>query len=363
MIRTSGRTDPHMSRYPPIEHLYVWQKLPERALVLNSPGGPSRLVWQETPGPVIISPVAVIDISGLRKDYRRLRRGRTVALDGLELEVPAGGVFGFLGPNGSGKTTTIRCLLALVRPTSGVCRVLGRDPQRDLADVVSRIGSIVETPALFPRFSGRRNLELLGRLHGIGRARVTEVLERVGLADRADDRVRTYSLGMRQRLGIGAALLKDPELLILDEPANGLDPAGIKEVRDLIRLLGREGRTVFVSSHILSEVAQVCDRVAILSKGRCVATGSVAEVLERTGDSGVVLRSDDLTAARTILTNAGIETERRGDLLRAGVPPGEAARVTESLAREGHFLTELRPDHADLETVFLELTGEGEPAT
>ena len=302
----------------------------------------------------------MIEASGLRKDYRRLRGGRVVALDGLDLAVPSGGVFGFLGPNGSGKTTTIRCLLALVRPTGGVCRVLGADPQRDLAAVISRIGSIVEAPALFPRFSGRRNLELLAHLDGIGCSRVEATLERAGLADRAHDRVRTYSLGMRQRLGIGAALLKDPELLILDEPANGLDPAGIKEVRELIRLLGREGRTVFVSSHILSEVAQVCDRVAILSRGRCVAAGSVEEVLERQGASALLVRSHDVRAAQGILQRAGIETELREDVLRVALPPGQAARVTETLAREDHFLTELRPDHADLETVFLELTREGE---
>ncbi len=305
------------------------------------------------------SGVAVIEIAGLRKDYRRLRRGPTTALDGLDLTVPEGGVFGFLGPNGSGKTTTIRCLLSLVRPSAGHCRVLGHDPQRDLAAVIPEIGSIVESPALFPRFTGRRNLELLARIQGVSRASVKATLERVGLADRADDRVRTYSLGMRQRLGIAAALLKDPQLVILDEPANGLDPAGIKEVRDLVRLLGREGRTVFVSSHILSEVAQVCDRVAILSRGRCVAAGSVADVLQSQQASGLLVRTDDLPRAQAILTRAGVEARIEGDELRVALPPEHAARVTEALAREGHFLSELRPDQADLETVFLELTREG----
>src|SRR5919108_5186571 len=222
---------------------------------------------------------AVIEVAGLRKEYRRLRRGTTVAVDGLDLSVPEGGVFGFLGPNGSGKTTTIRCLLGLVQPSAGTARLFGAAVPSDLPSVIGRVGSIVEAPALFPTFSGRRNLQLLGRLHGLGPRVVDDVLERVGLAERGRDLVKTYSLGMRQRLGIAAALLKDPALLILDEPANGLDPAGIKEVRDLLRRLGGEGRTVFVSSHILSEVQQTCDRVAILARGRCIATGAVSDVL------------------------------------------------------------------------------------
>jgi ABC-2 type transport system ATP-binding protein len=189
-------------------------------------------------------------------------------VDGLDLSVPEGGVFGFLGPNGAGKTTTIRCLLGLIRPTSGRSILLGQDAVRGLSGVIGRVGSIVEAPAFFPRFSGRRTLELLARVDGTPRPRIEAVLERVGLAARAGDMVATYSLGMKQRLGIAAALLKEPELLILDEPANGLDPAGIKEVRDLLRQLGNEGKTVFVSSHQLAEVQQMCDRVAILSRGR-----------------------------------------------------------------------------------------------
>jgi ABC-2 type transport system ATP-binding protein len=226
----------------------------------------------------------------------------------------------------------------------------------ELAGVIGRVGSIVETPALYPRFSGRRNLELLGRIAGIGRSRVTAVLHQVGLADRADDLVKTYSLGMRQRLGIGAALLKDPELLILDEPANGLDPAGIVEVRDLIRRLGREGRTVFVSSHILSEVQQTADRVAILSRGRAVAAGPVDEVLSAGRVAGLIARVDDVPAGLRALQEAGISAEATDGLLRVELPPEEAARVTRTLAERGLYLTELRPDAVDLETVFLELT-------
>jgi ABC-2 type transport system ATP-binding protein len=302
--------------------------------------------------------VAVIEVEGLRKEYRGLRKGRILALDGLDLAVPEGGVFGFLGPNGAGKTTTIRCLLGLVRPTGGRCRLLGADTPKDLSGVIRRVGSIVETPTFFPRFSGRRNLQLLGRLHGIGRKAVSDVLERVGLAERADDLVKTYSMGMRQRLGIGAALLKDPEVLILDEPANGLDPAGIKEVRELLRRLGDEGRTIFVSSHILTEVQHTADRVAILSRGRCVASGPVGEVLAAGRSAGLIVRVDDMAGGLEALRSAGISATLDDHALRVMLPPEEAATVTRALADRGLYLTELRPDQVDLETVFLELTGE-----
>jgi ABC-2 type transport system ATP-binding protein len=304
--------------------------------------------------------VSVIEVEGLRKEYRRLRGATTTAVAGLDLSVPEGGVFGFLGPNGAGKTSTIRCLLDLVRPTAGTCRVLGADSQRELSSVVHRVGSIVETPALFPNFSGRRNLLLLGRMYGIAPARVDEILGRVGLADRAGDRVRTYSLGMRQRLGIGAALLKDPDLLVLDEPANGLDPAGIKEVRELLRSLGAEGRTVFVSSHILSEVRQTCDRVAILARGRAVASGPVEEVLATGHTTGLIVGLDagEVDAGLAALRDAGIAVARVESRLRVELEPREAARVTKVLADRGLYVTELRPDEADLETVFLELTAE-----
>ena len=302
--------------------------------------------------------MAVIEVEGLRKEYRRLRGRTTVAVDSLDLSVPEGGVFGFLGPNGAGKTSTIRCLLDLVRPSSGRCTVLGADSQRDLASVIRRVGSIVEAPAFFPNFSGRRNLTLLARVYGIPPARVDAVLDQVGLADRAKDRVKTYSLGMRQRLGIGAALLKDPDLLILDEPANGLDPAGIKEVRDLRRRIGAEGRTVFVSSHILSEVRQTCDRVAILARGRCVAMGSVEEVLASRRAAALVVGLDDVDAGLDVLREHGMEATRVENRLRVAVDPGEGARVTKALADHGLYVTEMRPDEVDLETVFLELTAD-----
>lgn len=303
----------------------------------------------------------VVEIERLRKEYRRLRRlhpTRTLAVDGLDLEVPEGGVFGFLGPNGSGKTTTIRCLLGLVRPTAGSCRLLGADTQRDLERVIGSVGSIVEAPALFPGFTARRNLEILAGVGGLGRDRIQPTLERVGLAGRADDRVKTYSLGMKQRLGIAAALLKDPEVLILDEPANGLDPAGIKEVRELIRSLGREGRTVFVSSHILSEVQHMCDRVAILARGRLVAAGPVDEVLSGGRSRRVLVRLNDLDAGASVLAEAGASVDRTDAALLVEPPDGDPAAVTRTLAARGLYVSELRPYEADLETVFLELTAD-----
>ncbi|MEA2521108.1 MAG: type transport system ATP-binding protein, partial [Actinomycetota bacterium] len=300
--------------------------------------------------------MSVITIEGLRKEYRRFRRPSNIAVDGLNLEVPEGGVFGFLGPNGAGKTTTIRCLLGLVHPSAGSVQLLGADVSQALPSVIGRVGSIVETPALFPKFTGRRNLEILGRIQGVGPTEIDDVLARVGLAERADDIVKTYSLGMKQRLGIAAALLKDPAILILDEPANGLDPAGIVEVRELLKSLGAEGRTVFVSSHILTEVQHTADRVAILARGRCVATGPVHEVLASRGGEGMVARVEDLAAGERALRAAGMTAVVDADVLRITVPAVEAARITHTLADAGLYLSELRPDEVDLETVFLELT-------
>jgi ABC-2 type transport system ATP-binding protein len=302
--------------------------------------------------------MAVVEVDGLHKEYRRFRKPPVVALDGLDLSVPAGGVFGFLGPNGSGKTTTIRCLLGLARPSAGGCRVLGADSRSELRRVIGRVGSLVETPGLFPGLSGRQNLAVLARLEGIGASAVERGLERVGLAQRGDDPVRGYSLGMRQRLGIAIALLKDPELLVLDEPANGLDPAGIKEVRDLLKGLGAEGRTVFVSSHILAEVQQACDRVAILSRGRCVRAGPVDEVLAGGRRTGLLVRLADLQAGVAALAEAGIRATLGDGYIRVDLPPADAEEVTRALARRRLYLTELRPEEVSLETVFLELTRE-----
>ena len=302
--------------------------------------------------------MAVIECEGLRKEYRRLRGGTSIALRGLDMSVEGGGVFGFLGPNGSGKTTTIRCLLALSNRTGGDCRILGVDPSRDLHKVVDRIGAIVEAPAFFSGFSGKRNLSLLARSRRLDLGRIDVVLERVGLAGRSEDLVKTYSLGMKQRLAIAAALLKDPELLILDEPANGLDPAGIKEVRELIRSLGREGRTVFVSSHVLSEIQQTCDRVAILSRGKAVRIGSVDEVLASERGASLIVRVPETQRAADVLRAAGMEVHISDGTLSIAKSERDPGEITRLLAGVGLYLTELRPQEVSLEDVFLELTQE-----
>ena len=222
-----------------------------------------------------------IEIYGLRKRYRRFRKPPQRALDGFDMVVESGQVHGFLGPNGSGKTTTLRTLLGLVSANAGTMRVLGLSVPDHLPEVTSRVGAIVESPQFFGNFSGYRTLDLLATAGRVNRGRIDEVLEVVGLRDRARDRVKTYSLGMKQRLAVAAALLKSPELLILDEPANGLDPAGIREMRDLMRDLAGRGVTVVLSSHILGEIQQICDSVTIINGGRRVAYGPVADVLAR----------------------------------------------------------------------------------
>ena len=299
----------------------------------------------------------VIEVSGLHKKYRGVRRPTQRALDGLDLTVEEGGVFGFLGPNGSGKTTTIRVLLGLARADSGDVRLLGRDVPSGLPEVIGQVGALVEQPQLFPAFSGRRNLALLARVAGIGDRRVDAVLELVGLADRADDRVKGYSLGMRQRLGIAAALLKEPRLLVLDEPSNGLDPSGIREIRELLRRLGQEGVTVFVSSHLLGEVEQMCDHVGIIARGRLVMSGSVRDVVaattRSTGDVRVVVA--DLAAGHATLLIAGfLMTVHDDHLLVHEVT--DPAEITRALVKKRQYVSELTPLAANLESVFLELT-------
>ncbi|MEJ7582584.1 MAG: ABC transporter ATP-binding protein [Acidimicrobiales bacterium] len=300
-----------------------------------------------------------IEIAGLRKEYRNLRRGRRrVALDGLDLSVPEGGVFGFLGPNGSGKTTTIRCLLGLVHPSAGSAFVLGAGVPGDLHTVIARIGSIVETPTFFPTMSARRNLSLLGRLDGHGAREVAAVLARVGLGGREDDLVKGYSLGLRQRLGLAAALLKDPALLILDEPANGLDPAGIREIRVLLRELAAEGRTILLSSHLLGEIEVTCDRVAILDRGRAVAVGTVHDVLAGAGADALLVRVDDPGQGQMTLSAAGFDVVRQQGHLRVAAPASAGAEVTRTLAASGQWVAELRVEEKSLEDLFLELTAD-----
>ena len=315
--------------------------------------------WRVTqPGELCVCScmTAMIEIAGLRKEYRRRGRAPKVAVQGLDLEVPEGGVFGFLGPNGSGKTTTIRCLLGLVRPSAGELAVLGRPSPRDLRETMPRIGAIVESPALFPTMTGRENLELLGAMDRIGRREVEGALATVGLTDRADEIVNKYSLGMRQRLGLAAALLKDPALLVLDEPVNGLDPAGIREIRQLLRRLGAEGRTVFLSSHLLAEVEQTCDRVAIIDEGRLVLSGRVDDVLAAAARRSVLVGLDDSVVGSDVLRRHGLSVEHAGELLRVAIEPTDAAHVTKLLADAGIYVNELRPDAVSLEDLFLSIT-------
>jgi len=297
-----------------------------------------------------------ISTQGLRKTYRN-RKGRHIAVQGLDLDVPLGGVHGFLGPNGSGKTTTIRMLLGLVRADSGTMSIFGREVPKYLPDVVGRVGAIVESPKFFPAFSGHKNLQLLAEAIGRPRAVVDQVLEQSGLGARGKDKYRTYSLGMKQRLAIAATLLKEPDLLIFDEPTNGLDPAGIREIRNTMRSLGEQGKTVLVSSHILDEVEQVADTVSIIGHGRLLASGRVADVIGDQTATSVRVGVADLVAAQRILTEGGLLVRRDGALLVVeGASDG--AEITKRLAAHDLFVNELTPVRADLESVFLALTAD-----
>jgi ABC-2 type transport system ATP-binding protein len=302
-------------------------------------------------------PELAIRTQALRKTYRTRRGKRVVAVQGLDLEVPIGGVHGFLGPNGSGKTTSIRMLLGLVRADAGTMTVFDQVVPDRLADVVGRVGAIVESPKFFPAFSGRKNLELLADAIGAPRKRVGEVLEETSLNERGKDRFKTYSLGMKQRLAIAATLLKQPDLLIFDEPTNGLDPAGIREIRETMRGLGEQGRTVLVSSHILAEVEQVADTVSIIGHGRLLASGTVAEVIGGSGKSTVKIAVDNLDRAAAILTAANLAVRAEGNHLFVDGAE-HSAEVTRRLAQQELYVSELIPVRADLESVFLELTAD-----
>jgi ABC-2 type transport system ATP-binding protein len=320
-------------------------------------GSPDNADYANDTARVVSAVGAVIEVEGLAKTYRR-RSGRFRALDGVDLSVPAGGVYGFLGPNGAGKTTTIRCLLGLSRPSAGSCRLLGADAPRELPTVISRVGSLVETPGLNSGLTGRQALTVLATSAGLGRSQVDHALERVGLAARADDLARGYSLGMRQRLGLAIALLKDPEVLILDEPANGLDPAGIREIRELVRDLRAEGRTVFLSSHLLGEIEQVCDRVAILAAGRTVIEGPIDEVLAAARPTSMWVKVRDLDAGSRSLTAAGLPAQVDDGYVRVDVEPDQGEAVARVLVAAGLYPSELRPVEATLEDAFFALTGE-----
>jgi ABC-2 type transport system ATP-binding protein len=294
--------------------------------------------------------------SGLVIETRELgkRFGDAImAVDRLTMRVRRGEVYGFLGPNGAGKTTTLRMLLGLIRPTAGNARVLGSRPGSP--EGLGRIGALVETPAFYPFLSGRDNLRVLARHAGVAEPRIQAALQEVDLAGRANDRFETYSLGMKQRLGVAAALLKDPELLILDEPTNGMDAAGMAEMRTFIRNLGRGGRTVLLSSHLMGEVEQVCDRVGVIRSGRLVGEGTIDELR---GQAGLRVRAEPLElAARVAAAVSGVEQVAIEDGgLRVAADPGVAAALNRAMVEAGVEVSELRLERASLEQVFLELT-------
>jgi ABC-type multidrug transport system ATPase subunit len=297
----------------------------------------------------------VIETHELGKQYGE----RIVAVDRLNMRVRRGEVYGFLGPNGAGKTTTLRILLGLIRPTSGSALVLEAAPGSP--EGLARVGALIETPTLYPFLSGWDNLRVLARYAGVAEDRIGAVLDEVGLTARAGDRFRTYSLGMKQRLGIAAALLKDPELLILDEPTNGMDPAGMAEMRAFIRNLGRGRRSVLLSSHLMTEVEQVSDRVGVISKGRLVGEGTVDELR---GGERLFVKAEPLEQAEGVLgmLPAVGQVARSDGGLRIAADPAAASTINRALVEAGIAVGELRSERASLEKVFLELTEGGREA-
>ena len=289
---------------------------------------------------------------GLSKKY-----GARAAVKDLTLEVERGEILGFLGPNGAGKTTTIRMALGLIAPTAGRVEILGRDVARHRAQVLPRVGALVENPALYLYMSGRDNLRAFASvLGGVSRQRLDEVLQIVELKDRQRDRVSSYSLGMKQRLGVAAALLHQPELLILDEPANGLDPAGIVEMRDLLRRLAAAGSTVFISSHVLGEVQQICDRVAIINHGELIRLAPVAELLDASGEFVVHSeRPEELLKLLQAQRWAGNVRLHDGAVVTSA-PGGRGRDLIKFLAESGHWPESVAPRQQNLEEIFLTLT-------
>ena len=291
---------------------------------------------------------AVVRTQGLTKMY-----GEHAAVDAVGLTVQRGEVYGFLGPNGAGKTTTLRMLLGLVRPTSGTATVLGRHP--GTPDAAADIGALVEGPGFFPYLSGRDNLRVLARYRGLADDDVERVLERVDLAARGRDKFKSYSMGMKQRLGVAAALLGDPQLLILDEPTNGLDPAGVNDMRRLVADLSAAGQTVLLSSHLLTEVQEICDRVGVISRGRLITEAPVSELR---GGSRLLVRADpaDMALAVAMRLAGDDAVTVAGDRLEVRLDPLRAAELTRALVQAGADVHEVRPSERSLEEVFFEMT-------
>jgi ABC-2 type transport system ATP-binding protein len=297
----------------------------------------------------------VIATKGLGKRFD----DRIIAVDNLDLQVKRGEVYGFLGPNGAGKTTTLRMLLGLSKPTSGTATVAGAAPGSP--ESLGRIGAMIETPAFYPFLSGRDNLRALAMHAGAPVARIDAALDQVDLRKRGGDKFGTYSLGMKQRLGVAAALIKDPELLILDEPTNGLDPAGMAEMRTLIRQLGQGERTVLLSSHMMTEVEQVCDRVGVIRNGRLVAEGTVDELRGHSHET-LLIRAEPLDAAWMVLSStAGVRAiDRENNHLRVTTTQERIPEFNRLLVGAGIAVFELHWQQASLEEVFFDLTREPE---
>ena len=297
--------------------------------------------------------MAVIETAELTKRFPAV-----LAVDRVSLTVEQGQVFGFLGPNGSGKTTTIGMLMGIIKPTAGSFRLFGAGAPRDLLAARARVGATLETPNFYPYLSGRDNLRIAAAIKGVGKARIEECLDIVGLRGRGKHRFRTYSLGMKHRLALAATMLNDPELIVLDEPANGLDPKGMKEVRDIIRLLADRGKTIFLSSHLLWEVERTCTHVSIVRKGRVVGTGTVAEIVG--GEITAVVRAEDDDALRAALEAFPEATSVRASDqgLVVALASDDLAALNRYLAGQGIYVSHLARRHRSLEDAFMDLTGE-----
>jgi ABC-2 type transport system ATP-binding protein len=295
---------------------------------------------------------AAVITTALTKRYKQ-----RLAVDAVDIELPAGVVSGFVGPNGAGKTTTIQLLLGLCRPTSGMAEVLGR-PISDPASYLGRVGALIEAPSFYPSLSGHRNLEVLTRLGRIDSTRIPEVLELVELSDRAHDFVRSYSLGMKQRLGVAAALLPNPELCILDEPTNGLDPAGIREMRSVIRGLADRGISVFVSSHLLAEIEAVCDHLVMIDSGRIVFQGGVDKLIgaQRADVVATPEHPADAQALAALCIAAGKLARVVGDDVHVQAPEDWAAELNRQAMAGGITLRGLAVVRASLEEAFFAIT-------
>ena len=296
--------------------------------------------------------MSVIETTGLTKRFRR-----TLAVDAIDFQVEQGQVFGFLGPNGSGKTTTIGMLLGIIRPTGGSMKLFGGGSPGELHAARQRIGATLEQPNFYPYLSGLDNLKIVARVKRRGQKEIDEALETVGLTQRRRDEYRTYSLGMKQRLALAATMVGDPELVILDEPANGLDPEGMREIRDIITGFAQRGKTVFLSSHLLWEVERTCTHAAVIAKGRILAQGTVKALTS--GAARVELAAPDLGKLRTAVAGfPGIVSAIvDGNLVVAELKGDDAAELNKYLAGQGIFVSHLAVKQKSLEDAFLELTG------